>query len=53
MIVEGDYEFADDRFRFCVSAAARVERLYTGSVWAEGPAYFPSAPLTHLERHTE
>jgi gluconolactonase len=34
------FELVEDRFRFCVKRSARLERLYTGSRWAEGPAYF-------------
>jgi gluconolactonase len=34
------FEFVEDRFKFCVKRSARLERLYTGSRWAEGPAYF-------------
>jgi gluconolactonase len=34
------FELVEDRFRFCVKQSARLERLYTGSRWAEGPAYF-------------
>jgi gluconolactonase len=33
------YEFAEDRFRFCVRRSARLERLADGCRWAEGPAY--------------
>jgi len=35
-----DYAILDERFRRCVPASARVERLYEGTRWAEGPAYF-------------
>ncbi|MEM7351864.1 MAG: SMP-30/gluconolactonase/LRE family protein [Acidobacteriota bacterium] len=38
----GEYEILDDRFPFCVSTSARVERLHQGSIWAEGPVYFPA-----------
>lgn len=34
------YEFVDKRFYHCVLPNAWVERLYTGSRWAEGPVYF-------------
>jgi gluconolactonase len=37
-----DYEVLDERFSACVSETARVERLYEGCRWAEGPAYFPA-----------
>ena len=36
----GEFEIHDDRFRDCITFSVRVERLYTGMRWAEGPAYF-------------
>ncbi len=38
----GDFEILDDRFKPLVKTAARVERLFEGCRWAEGPAYFPA-----------
>ncbi len=38
----GDFEILDERFRRCVTASARVERLFEGCRWAEGPAYLPA-----------
>jgi gluconolactonase len=38
----GDYEVLDDRFRHLVKVTAKVEKLYEGCRWAEGPAYFPA-----------
>jgi gluconolactonase len=35
-----DYEILDERFRRYVRTNARVEKLFEGSRWAEGPAYF-------------
>jgi gluconolactonase len=35
-----DYEILDERFRRYVRTNARVEKLFEGSSWAEGPAYF-------------
>jgi gluconolactonase len=32
----------DERFGVCFKATARLERLYDGCRWAEGPAYFPA-----------
>jgi gluconolactonase len=32
----------DPRFHRIIPASARVERLWTGSRWAEGPAWFPA-----------
>lgn len=40
-MAEGDFEILDERFAHLVKTAARVERLYEGCRWAEGPAYFP------------
>jgi gluconolactonase len=37
-----DFEILDDRFKVCVKTAARLEHLYEGCRWAEGPAYFPA-----------
>src|SRR4249920_2970390 len=37
-----EYEFLDERFGRCVNTNAKVEQLYTGCRWAEGPAYFPA-----------
>ena len=34
------YEVYDPRFDRCLIGHARVERLYTGTRWAEGPAWF-------------
>ena len=36
------YEILDERFRHCIRSSARIEKLYEGSRWAEGPAYFPA-----------
>jgi gluconolactonase len=35
-----DYEILEARFGRYVRTSARVEKLYEGSRWAEGPAYF-------------
>jgi gluconolactonase len=34
------FEILDPRFQTCIIGHARVERLWTGSRWAEGPAWF-------------
>jgi gluconolactonase len=34
------YEIVDPRFNACIIGHARVERLWTGCRWAEGPAWF-------------
>lgn len=35
-----DYEIIDDRFGRLIVTPARVEQLFSGCRWAEGPAYF-------------
>ncbi|MEO3432740.1 SMP-30/gluconolactonase/LRE family protein [Inquilinus sp. CAU 1745] len=42
MMAASDFEILDERFRLCVKQSARLERLYEGCRWAEGPAYFPA-----------
>ena len=37
-----DYETIDERFGACVRDTAKVELLYEGCRWCEGPAYFPA-----------
>lgn len=36
-----DFEVLDERFAACFKGTARVEKLYEGCRWAEGPAWFP------------
>ena len=36
------YEILDERFAACIRRDARVETLWTGGRWCEGPAYFPA-----------
>ena len=36
------FEVLDDRFGTCFKGSARLEKLYGGCRWAEGPAYFPA-----------
>ncbi len=38
----GPFDVLDERFSACVKGSARLERLYEGCRWAEGPAYFPA-----------
>jgi gluconolactonase len=41
--VEGAFfEVIDPRFARCLIGHARVERLWTGARWSEGPAWFPA-----------
>lgn len=36
----GTYEIIDPRFRALINGSARLEQLYAGCRWAEGPAWF-------------
>ena len=36
------FETLDERFKVCVKPTAKLDRLYGGCRWAEGPAYFPA-----------
>jgi gluconolactonase len=36
------FETLDERFNPCIKDEARLEHLYEGCRWAEGPAYFPA-----------
>src|SRR5262249_59288431 len=36
------FEVKDERFRRLVMGNVHLEKLWTGSRWAEGPAYFPA-----------
>jgi gluconolactonase len=39
-VTESPYQVLDERFRPCTNGDLRVETLYEGCRWAEGPAYF-------------
>lgn len=42
-IIEGTgFEILDDAFGECIIGHARVERLWSGARWSEGPAWFPA-----------
>ena len=41
-MADNEFDVLDARFRTRVRTSARVERLYEGCRWAEGPAYFPA-----------
>ena len=41
-VMRAEVEVADPRFRFLIHVHARLEHLYAGCRWAEGPAYFPA-----------
>ncbi len=36
------YNVIERRFNDCIRGSARIERLYDGCRWTEGPAYFPA-----------
>ena len=36
------FEMLDERFTICCKQSARLDHLYEGCRWAEGPAYFPA-----------
>jgi len=38
--MSADYEILDQRFRRLFNGSAKVDKLFTGCRWAEGPAYF-------------
>lgn len=38
--IRGDFEIYDERFRMLVPSNGWVEKLFTGTLWAEGPVYF-------------
>lgn len=40
--VNEPFEVLDERFHACFKGSARVEHLYGGCRWAEGPAYVPA-----------
>lgn len=43
-VVEGTgFEVLDERFKSCFVGHARVERLWTGGRWLEGPAWFAAS----------
>ena len=38
----GEFLYIDRSFRSCVNPNARLDKLYTGCRWAEGPVWFPA-----------
>lgn len=40
-MLESQYKIHDERFRACIRTHARIEKLYEGCRWAEGPVWFP------------
>ena len=52
--VEGtDIVVLDKRFKPLFAGHIRVERLWTGAVWSEGPAWFAAGPLSRLVGHPQ
>ena len=41
-MAEQDFEILDERFKECIRTSARLDRLFDGCRWAEGPAYSPA-----------
>ncbi len=41
-MARNDYDILDSRFSACINGSANVEKLYQGTRWAEGPAWFPA-----------
>ena len=41
-MADQDFEILDDRFASLVKTTAKVDHLFEGCAWAEGPAYFPA-----------
>lgn len=35
-------EYIGKSFRDCANRSATLDQLFTGRIWAEGPAYFPA-----------
>ena len=40
---DGPWQVLDPRFGACIVPGAAVERLWTGGIWTEGPAWLPDA----------
>ena len=51
--MSADYEILDPRFRRLFNGSAKVDKLFTGCRWAEGPGLFCRRPLCRLVRHSE
>ena len=52
--VEGtDIVVLDKRMKPLFAGYARVERLWTGARWSEGPAWFARRPLSRLVGHPQ
>ena len=38
--MDKDFEVFDERFNAIIAENSKLEKLYTGTIWAEGPCYF-------------
>ena len=50
---DADVIAVDPSFNGLAQPNAPIQRLWTGALWAEGPAWNASRPLSGLERHPE
>jgi sugar lactone lactonase YvrE len=48
MVPMSPFESLDPRFNRLINGSVRLETLYAGCRWAEGPAYFLSKPQPDL-----
>ena len=46
-------EVLDARFKALFAGYIRVDRLWTGARWSEGPAWFAAGPLSRLVGHPQ
>ena len=46
-------DIRDARFAKLIHGSARIDKLWTGGRWAEGPAYLPAGTLPDLVRHPQ
>ena len=45
--IEGaGFEVLEEEFNSCLTGHGRVERLWTGARWVEGPVWFPAGRLS-------
>ncbi len=52
-MASGDITILDPRFRRVIIGHAKLEKLWTGARWCEGPAYFPRRQVSRLVRHPQ
>lgn len=44
-MAETDFTFFETGFQDCVNNSAKVEQIWTGGIWTEGPAWFPAQQM--------